>query len=569
MRRRDFLRASALGSAAVLGGGGTAEADVGRSEASHHNRGDSPIPAFELEEITIAELQRDMVSGKRTARSITELYLGRIGAMDRQGPMLRSVIETNPDALTIAEALDRERKQKGPRGPLHGIPVLIKDNIDTADKMATTAGSLALMASKPPDDAFLVKQLRKAGVVILGKTNLSEWANFRSNRSTSGWSGRGGQTKNPYALDRNPSGSSAGSAVAVAANLCAVAVGTETDGSIISPATTCGIVGIKPTVGLIGRTGIIPIAASQDTAGPMARTVADAAALLNVLAGIDADDAATKDAKIEADYTKFLQKDGLKGARLGIVRRNFGIHERVDALMKDALAALEDAGAELIDPVEIEGMSRIGQAEFTVLLYEFKEGLNAYLSRLGTQVRVNHLEERTDKRSGTTFLTPKPGGSGPVKSLKELIEFNNKYAKEEMLYFGQETLARAEAKGPLTEKEYLDAVAKCKQCSRTEGIDAVMDKHKLDALVAPSGGPAAVTDLICGTRGLGGSSTAAAVAGYPNITVPAGYVFGLPVGISFFGRAWSESTLIRIAYGYEQATMHRKAPRFLPTADLK
>ncbi len=493
-------------------------------------------------EQSVAELQEAMKAGRLTARALTDSYLARIEAIDRGGPTLRSVIEVNPDARTIADELDRERKEKGPRGPLHGIPVLIKDNIDTADKMATTAGSLALIASKPPGDAFLVKQLRKAGLVLMGKTNLSEWANFRSNRSTSGWSGRGGQTKNPYALDRNPSGSSSGSAVAVASNLCAIAVGTETDGSIISPATTCGIVGIKPTVGLISRTGVIPISVSQDTAGPMARTVADAAALLGALAGIDDEDAASKDAKLVADYTKFLDKDGLQGARLGIVRRNFGVHERVDALMNDALAALKKAGAELIDPVEIEGMARIGQAEFTVMLYEFRAGLNAYFTRLG--------------------------GDAPIKSLKDVIEFNKQHVKEELPFFGQETLIRAEAKGPLTEKEYLDAVEKCKQCSRTDGIDAVMDKHKLDALVAPSGGPAAVTDLICGTRGLGGSSTAAAVAGYPNITVPAGYVYGLPVGISFFGRAWSESTLIRIAYSFEQATLHRKAPRFLPTANL-
>jgi amidase len=493
-------------------------------------------------EQSVAELQAALASGRITSKVLTESYLSRIASIDQQGPALRSVIEVNPDAVSIAEKLDRERKEKGPRGPLHGIPVLIKDNIDTADRMATTAGSLALVGSKPPSDAFLVKQLRKAGVVLLGKTNLSEWANFRSNRSTSGWSGRGGQTKNPYALDRNPSGSSSGSAVAVAANLCAVAVGTETDGSIISPATTCGIVGIKPTVGLVSRSGVIPIAASQDTAGPMGRTVADAAALLAALVGVDEEDSVTKDAKASEGYTKFLDAEGLKGARIGVVRRNFSIHERVDALMKDALEAMKNAGAELIDLVEMEGMARIGQAELTVLQYEFKAGLNAYFARLGT--------------------------STPIKSLKELIEFNRVHAKEELPYFGQETFIRSEARGDLTDKEYLDAVEKCRKCSRTDGIDAVMEKHNLDALVAPSGGPASVTDLICGTRGLGGSSSAAAVAGYPNITVPAGFVFGLPVGISFFGRAWSEPTLIRIAYGFEQTTKHRKPPRFLPTAEL-
>jgi amidase len=493
-------------------------------------------------EQSVADLQAAMTAGRLTSKALTESYLARIASIDQKGPTLRSVIEVNPEAVAIAEQLDRERKDKGPRGPLHGIPVLIKDNIDTADKMATTAGSLALVGSKPPSDAFLVKQLRKAGCVVLGKTNLSEWANFRSNRSTSGWSGRGGQTKHPYALDRNPSGSSSGSAVAAAANLCAVSVGTETDGSIISPATTCGIVGIKPTVGLVSRTGVIPIAASQDTAGPMGRTVADAVALLGVLAGIDEEDAITKDAKHESDYTKFLDDEGLKGARIGVVRRNFGIHERVDVLMNDALEAIKKAGAELIDPVEIEGMARIGQAELTVLQYEFKAGLNAYFARLG--------------------------GNAPVKSLKEVIEFNKQHAKEELPFFGQETLIRCETRGDLTEKEYLDAVEKCRKCSRIDGIDAAMEKHKLDALVAPSGGPASVTDLICGTRSLGGSSSAAAVSGYPNITVPAGYVFGLPIGISFFGRAWSEPALIRIAFGFEQATKHRKPPRFLPSAEL-
>jgi amidase len=411
--------------------------------------------------------------------------------------------------------------------------------------MATTAVSLAMIGAKSDKDSFLVQRLREAGVVLLGKTNLSEWANFRSSRSTSGWSGRGGQTKNPYALDRNPSGSSSGSAVAASANLCAVAVGTETDGSIISPATNCGVVGLKPTVGLVSRAGVIPISHTQDTAGPIARNVSDAAALLSALAVIDPDDAATiagRD-KTSPDYTKFLDADGLKGARLGIVRRNFtNLHERVDSLMTAALAALKKCGAELIDPVEIEGMTRIGQAEFTVMLYEFKAGLNAYFAKLGS--------------------------SSAIKSLADLIAFNERNKATELPFFGQETLIRAEAKGPLTEKEYTDALERCAKCARKEGIDAVMDKHKLDALIAPSGGPAGVTDLILGTRGTGGSSSAAAVAGYPNITVPAGNVYGLPVGLSFFGRAWSEPTIIKLAYAFEQATRHRRAPRFLPTAEL-
>jgi amidase len=502
------------------------------------------IQASELDEKTIGDLADGMKSGKYTARSITESYVARIEAIDRQGPGLRSVIELNPDALAIADALDRERKEKGPRGPLHGIPVLVKDNIDTADRMATTAGSLALVGSKPPEDAFLVKQLRRVGAIILGKTNLSEWANIRSNHSTSGWSGRGGLTKNPYALDRNTSGSSSGSAAAVTANLCTVAVGTETDGSIVSPSSINGIVGIKPTVGLVSRRGIIPISHTQDTAGPMARTVRDAALLLSVLAGIDPDDRATGEGrgKAPSDYTQQLETQGLRGARIGVVRKYFGFLDKVDVVINGALEILKAQGAVLVDPADIETIGKFDDTENTVLLYELKADLNSYLARLGPDA--------------------------PVHTLKEIIEYNERNRSREMPYFAQETFLKADAKGPLTDKEYLDALEADRRLSRKEGIDAVMDKFNLDALVAPTDGPGWVTDLIDGDHYIGGSSTAAAVAGYPSITVPAGFVFGLPVGVSFFGRAWSEPMLIRLAYAYEQATRNRRGPKFAATADL-
>lgn len=501
----------------------------------------SAVP-FELEELTINELAEGMVSGKFTARSIVEKYIARIEEIDRQGPALRSVIELNPDALSIADALDKERKEKGSRGLMHGIPVLIKDNIDTADRMATTAGSLAMVGAKPPKDAFLATQLRKAGAVILGKTNLSEWANIRSNRSTSGWSGRGGLTRNPYALDRNTSGSSSGSGAAVAANLCAVAVGTETDGSIVSPSSINGIVGIKPTVGLISRTGVIPISHTQDTPGPMARTVRDAAILLGAMTGIDGEDDATKEGrgKFLNDYTQFLTPQGLKGARIGVVRKYFGFHPGVDTVINDALKTLKDQGATLVDPAEIPTIGKFDNDEMTVLLYELKVDLNAYLARLGS--------------------------GAPIHSLKELIEYNEKNASLEMPYFGQENFVKAEAKGPLTSKEYLDALKICRSMSRKDGIDAVMKKYNLDALVAPTDSPAWLTDLVDSDHFIGGSSTLAAVAGYPSITVPAGFVFGLPVGISFFGRAWSETQLLKYAYAFEQATHARRIPQFLPTA---
>ena len=500
--------------------------------------------SFELEETNISELAEGMASGKHTARSIAEKYLARIEAIDRHGPMLRSVIELNPDALAIADALDKERKEKGTRSLLHGIPLLIKDNIDTADRMATTAGSLALVGAKPPKDAFLVQRLRNAGAVILGKTNLSEWANIRSNRSTSGWSGRGGLTKNPYALDRNTSGSSSGSGAAVSANFCTAAVGTETDGSIVSPSSINGIVGIKPTVGLISRTGVIPISHTQDTPGQMARTVRDAAIVLGVLAGLDAEDKATGDSmgKFFTDYTQYLNAKGLEGARIGVVRKYFGFHPAVDKVMNDALDVIKQQGAIVIDPADIPTIGKFDDAELNVLLYELKADLNSYFARFGA--------------------------SAPVHSLKELIEYNEKNAKSEMPFFGQELFLKAEAKGPLTSKQYLDALKLCRRMSRKDGIDATMKKNKLDALVAPTDSPAWLTDLIDSDHFIGGSSTIAAVAGYPSITVPAGFVFGLPVGISFFGRAWSEPTLLKFAYAFEQATHSRKTPKFLSTAEV-
>jgi len=529
--RRTFLKTAALASGAAM-----------LPPAISAEPSPKP-PAFELDELSIADLQKGLSSGKFTVRSLTEKYLARITAIDKHGPAVNAVIQINPDALQIADALDKERRTAKPRGPLHGIPVLIKDNIGTADRMMTTAGSLALLGSIPPSDSFVARKLRHAGAVILGKTNLSEWANIRSNRSTSGWSGRGGQTRNPYALDRNPCGSSSGSGVAVSANQCAVAVGTETSGSIICPSTTNGIVGIKPTLGLVSRSVIIPIAHSHDTAGPMARTVADAAALLSVLAGYDPRDSATAFLidKPAVDYTKSLDPNGLRGARIGVVRKNFGFSDAVDRLMEDCLAEMKRQGAVLVDPVEA-GPATFGDSILEVFLTELKADLNAYLAALGP--------------------------AAPVHSLKEVIEFNEKHRTQEMPYFGQDLFEKAEAKGPLTNKDYLAALEKNRELSRTKGIDEAMDKHQLDALLGPSGGPAWTTDLLNGDRSRGGSSGLPAIAGYPHITVPAGFVYGLPVGISFFGRAWSEPVLIKLAYAFEQATHHRKPPHFAPTADL-
>ena len=539
LNRRSFLKLGVAGGAAAV----TLPRIVMGDPLPRVSSQPSPAP-FELDESTIAELSAGMQSGKFTAVSIAEKYIARIEEVDRKGPALNSIIELNPDALEIARSLDAERKERGPRGPMHGIPVLVKDNIDTADRMATTAGSLALLGSKPPSDSFLVQQLRRAGAVILGKTNLSEWANIRSSHSTSGWSGRGGLTRNPYSLDRNCSGSSSGSGAAVSANLCAAAVGTETDGSIVSPSSVNGIVGIKPTVGLVSRTGVVPISHSQDTPGPMARTVRDAAILLGALAGSDKEDKATLDspAAIPPDYTKYLDARGLHGARIGVVRFYFGYHEGVDAVMQRALDTLKAEGAELVDPVEIEGFGKLGNAEDLVLQYELKADMNAYLARLGP--------------------------NAPVHTLKDIIEFNEKNRKSEMPYFGQDLFIKAEGRGPLTSAEYLEALEKCRKLFRTDGIDAALAKNKLDALVAPTDSPAWLTDLVDGDHFLGGSSTGAAVAGYPSVTLPAGYVFGLPVGVSFFGTAWSEPTLLKLAYAFEQATKYRKPPQFLPSVDL-
>ena len=513
-------------------------------ERSLSNNPAADVPSFELDEITIAELQSAISAGKYTSRAIAEKYLSRIEQIDKSGPAINAVIEINPDALTIAEALDKEREEKGVRGPLHGIPVMIKDNLDTADRMMTTAGSLALVGSKPAKDSTVAAKLRQAGAVILAKTNLSEWANIRSSHSTSGWSGRGGQTKNPYALDRNPCGSSSGSGAGVSANFCAAAIGTETDGSIVCPSSSNGLVGIKPTVGLTSRTGIIPISHSQDGAGPMCRTVRDAATILGAITGIDEEDRATAESREKSytDYTQFLKADGLKGARIGVVRQRFGFHEGVDKVMESALDALKKEGAILVDPANIETSGKFGDSEFLVLQYELKADLNAYLVRLGPHA--------------------------PVKTLKEIIDFNEKNREKEMPYFGQDTFLKAEEKGPLSSQEYLDALAKNHQLARKEGIDATMDKNNLDALVAPTGGPAWVVDHINGDYFGGGSSGAAAVAGYPNITVPAGFISGLPVGISFFGRAWSEPVLIRLAFAFEQASKVRKPPKFLPRIEL-
>ncbi len=507
-------------------------------------RGPSPVEPFDLDEMTVARMHESMNSGKLTSQSLAQKYLERIASIDKQGPAINSVIEINMDALAIALELDKERKARGARGPLHGIPVLIKDNIDTADRMKTSAGSLALAESTPAQDSTVANNLREAGAVILGKTNLSEWANFRSSHSTSGWSGRGGQTKNPYILDRNPCGSSSGSGTAVAANLCALAVGTETDGSIVCPSNANSLVGIKPTLGLVSRAGIIPIAHSQDTAGPMARTVRDAAILLGALTGIDSRDPATTPSKGKSftDYTKFLDANGLRGARIGVHRKSFGFNDGVDKLMHDCIDTIQRLGALVVDPADIPTAGKFDDSELEVLLYEFKADLNAYLASLGPRA--------------------------PVKSLKEIIEFNEKNRDQEMPYFGQDLFTKAHAKGPLTDKAYRKALEKNHRMSRKEGVDAVMDKNKLDALIAPTGGPAWPTDWINGDHFAGGYSTPSAVAGYPHVTVPAGFVFGLPVGISFFGRAWSEPALIKFAFAFEQATKARRPPQFLPAAKL-
>jgi amidase len=497
-----------------------------------------------LDDLSIGDLQAGLASGKYTARSLVEQYQARIDELDKKGPTLNLVLELNPDALTIADQLDNERKVGKTRGPLHGIPILVKDNIDTADRMHTSAGSLALASSIPSRDSWVAERLRAAGAVILGKTNLSEWANIRSTHSSSGWSGRGGQCKNPYALDRSTSGSSSGSGGAVAASYCAAAIGSETDGSVTSPSAACGLVGIKPTVGLIGRSGIIPISHSQDTAGPMARTVRDVAIVLGALSGVDPRDDATKPSagKSYTDYTRFLDAGGLRGARIGVARETYmGYSPKTDKLVEQAIEVLKHAGATVVDPANMPSPAKIGDAELEVLLYELKADLNSYLESLG------------------------PGA--PYKTLADIIRFNKQNAAMEMPYFGQELFEMAQKKGPLTDAKYKNARAKCLRLSRSEGIDAVMTKNRLDALIAPTQGPVWPIDLVNGDGGGGGSFTQpAAVAGYPHITVPMGLVQGLPVGLSFVGRAWTEPTLLKLAYAYEQASKMRRPPTFAERA---
>jgi amidase len=537
MTRRTFLGTGVAGAIA---------AKYGRFDVGEARRPAAQTPTFALEELTIDDLQSRMRSGSDTSASLTQQYVDRIAAIDQRGPAINGVIELNPEAAAIASQLDAERKSGKVRGPLHGIPVLIKDNIDTADKMHTSAGSLALADNIAAQDSFVAERLRAAGAVIIGKTNLSEWANFRSTHSTSGWSGRGGQTRNPYALDRTPSGSSSGSGSAAAASYCAVAIGTETDGSVTSPAAAAALVGIKPTVGLIGRSGIIPIAHSQDTAGPMARTVRDAAILLGALTGVDSRDGATRASAGHAqrDYTTALDRIGLRGARIGVARKRYtGYHVETDKLLDAALDLMKQHGATIVDPADIATAGKTDDSEFDLLLYEFKADLNAYLGRL-------------------------PSGAG-VHSLADVIAFNSKNAGRELRYFGQEIMEQAQKKGPLTEKKYRDTLASNRRLMGAQGIDATIIKHKLDALVAPTQGPAGLIDLVNGDPGGGGSFTApAAVAGYPHVTVPMGFVRGLPVGLSFVGRAWSEATLLKLAYAFEQAAPARRKPTFAATVEL-
>ncbi|MEM9339518.1 MAG: amidase [Bacteroidota bacterium] len=537
MKRRNFIQLGALtGAIPFLGVKACAPTET---SIDQEKKQEAP---FELEEWTVSQLQEAMGSGNYTSRKLCELYLGRIKEKDQGAGGLNSVIEVNPDALAIADALDKERAEGKVRGPLHGIPVMIKDNIDSGDKMMTTAGSLALAGISAPDDAYIVKKLREAGAVLLGKTNLSEWANFRSTRSSSGWSGRGRQTRNPYALDRNPCGSSSGSGAAVSGNMCALTIGTETNGSIVCPSSTNGVVGIKPTVGLWSRDGIIPISATQDTAGPMGRTVRDAATLLGPLTGVDASDAITSESEGNSyvDYTQFLDENALSGKRLGILKNVFGYHERVDKVMENAVDVLESKGATIVKDIEISDSNAYGSSGFDVLLYEFKDGLNAY------------LKSRPDAK---------------VKSLSDVIQFNKDNEGEEMPYFMQEILEMSEEKGSLEDADYQEALKKMLSVARGD-LDRTLKENSLDAIIGVTGGPAWPIDLINGDHFGTGSSTPAARSGYPNITVPAGYIQGLPVGMSIFGGKYEEPKLLAIAYAFEQATKARQAPKFLPTLDL-
>jgi amidase len=523
MSRREFLAA---------GGAGLAAAGMEKARAAA-----VPAKPFALEEATQRDLGARMQAGSLSAGTLAAAYLERMQEIDGDGPTLRSVIEANPDALDIAAALDRERAQGRVRGPLHGIPILVKDNIASGDRMMTTAGSLALEGLHVREDAPLVRRLREAGAVLLGKTNLSEWANFRSSNSLSGWSSRGGQTRNPYALDRSPSGSSSGSAVATAANLCAAAIGTETDGSITSPCACNGLVGLKPTLGLVSRSGIVPIAHSQDTAGPMARSVEDCALLMNAIAGPDPADRITAQKRVPRgiDFTAELGRTNLEGVRLGVGRQFFGAFERADRVIESALAALRDLGAILVD-VEFTGLGKFDEAELDVLFHEFKHDLNAWLARYAPDARV--------------------------KSLADVIAFNEANAARVMPLFGQDLLVKTQASGSLRTAKYLDAVAKCRRYARVQGIDAVVKKHRVDAIVALTSQPAWIVDTVNGDITKGGCTSLAAVSGYPHLTVPAGFAGGLPVGISFFGPAFSDARLLGIGHVFERATRHRRAPRF-------
>ena len=546
--RRQLLGGAggaALGLAGALGGAGLLAGRAAAASPAEPMAG-AAIAAtapFELAELSIRDLQEGMTKGRWTSTRLVELYLARIAEVDDPAGGLNAIAETNPEALAIAAELDAERRAGKSRGPLHGIPVVVKDNIDTADRMRTTAGSLALAESTARRDAAIVERLRAAGAVILAKTNLSEWANFRSTRSSSGWSGRGGQVRNPYALDRNPCGSSSGTGAGVSANLAAAGVGTETDGSIICPASMCGLVGIKPTVGLLSRRGIIPIAASQDTAGAMCRSVADAALLLAAMTGTDLLDPATAAAAgRSADFRPALDANGLAGSRVGVARNFFGWHPEIDRQMQAVLELLRGLGAVLVDPAEIPKAKEYDDSEYEVLLYEFKHGLNAYLAALPA--------------------------NGQPRTLAELIAWNERNARAEMPWFGQEIFLQAEAKGPLTEQAYLDALAANHRLSRAEGIDAVLAEHRLDALISPSMGPAYLTDWVSGDHYSGSATSPSAVSGYPHVTVPAGFVHGLPWGLSFMGGAWSEARLVRYAFAFEQASRARKAPRLLATVDF-
>ena len=566
--RRAFLTHAAVLGAAASGGIGWTPAGRQQSHAAARARASVTAAPFELEEITVAELQAGMASGRYTAKRVVELYLQRIAAMDRSDVALQSIIETNPEAIALAEALDQERAAKGPRGPLHGVPVLLKDNIDTADRMTTTAGSLALEGSIPSQDAHLAARLRAAGAILLAKANMSEWANIRSTHSSSGWSARGGQCRNPFVLDRNPCGSSSGSAAAVSANFGAVAVGTETDGSIVCPASACGVVGLKPTVGLVSRAGVIPISHTQDTAGPLCRTVADAAALLSALAGADPRDTATaaSSGHGEPDYTKFCDPAGLRGARIGVARAKFfGYSDATDRLAEAALGVFRREGAVVVDPADIPHAGEYDGAELDVLLFELKADLNAYLAGLGS--------------------------AAPVQTLADVIAFNEREKAREMPWFGQELFIQAEAKGPLTTPAYRRALDTCARLSRRQGIDAVMDKHRLDAIVAPTGNPAWPTDPVNGDHFTGGSSTPGAVAGYPSISVPMGQRGG-PAGQSLIHRSRLERADpdpagVRIrathaapegaavprdtpvaGYARDQITMQLRAPSWAPALRL-